>query len=164
MKEFKIFMYILVSFFFASCGEIYVNMDNIEYSVDKNVCKENEPIEINFKGHFYPQDEVSGVWIRITLYKNNNENNESCEMNIISRNNDTIDWTDKSYRYYSHEDEKYRFIYLLEEKNMTNFDERIEISIPYEGEYRLLLSTRAESLVRYKGGLNDCSKQILVIK
>ena len=164
MRNFKIFMYILVSFFFASCGEIYVNMDNVEYSVDKNVCKENEPIEINFKGHFYPQDEVSGVWIRITLYKNNNENNESCEMNIISRNNDTIDWTDKSYRYYSHEDEKYRFIYLLEEKNMTNFDERIEISIPYEGEYRLLLSTRAESLVRYKGGLNDSSKQILVIK
>ena len=164
MKEFKIFMYILVSFFFASCGEIYVNMDNIEYSVDKNVCKENEPIEINFKGHFYPQDEVLGVWIEISLYKNNNENNESCEMNIISRNNAPIDWTDRKFHYCFPLVEKSFFCYFLEEENMTDFDERIEISIPYEGEYRLLLSTRAESLVRYKGGLNDSSKQILVIK
>ena len=121
MKEFKIFMYILVSFFFASCGEIYVNMDNMEYSVDKNVCKENEPIEINFKGHFYPQDEVLGVWIEISLYKNNNENNESCEMNIISRNNAPIDWTDRKFHYCFQMVEKSFFCYFLEEKNMTNW-------------------------------------------
>ena len=125
MKEFKIFMFIVISFFFASCGEIYVNMDNMEYSIDKN---------------------------------------ESCEMNIISRNNAPIDWTDRKFHYCFPLEEKSFFCYFLEEENMTDFDERIEISIPYEGEYRLLLSTRAESLVRYKGGLNDSSKQILVIK
>ena len=68
---YKIFMYILVSFFFASCGEIYVNMDSIEYSVDKSVYKVNEKIEIKFKGQFYPQDEVMSVNIRLKLNKIN---------------------------------------------------------------------------------------------
>ena len=45
---------------------------------------------------------------------------------------------------------------------MTEFDESISISIPNEGEYELILSIRAESLVRYKGGISDYRKKILI--
>ena len=161
MKNFKIFMYILVSFFFASCGEIYVNMDNIEYSVDKSVCKENEPIEINVKGHFYPQDEVMSVNIRLKLNKINDtasdEKDLITEMFVHSINKKEIDLKDESCEYEIYKD---CLKYVIGNNNIRSIDESIVIIIPKEGTYELILSTRAESFVRYKGGIK--SKRIKI--
>lgn len=144
---------------FISCGEIYINMNNIKYTIEKDEYIVNEEIKINFKGSFLPDDEVLGIWIDISLFNNDDEN---AEMKIINRNGEVINWDDEDCRYYFPTVEKNYFQYFVDKKNMTEFDESISISIPNEGECELILSIRAESLVRYKGGISDYRKKILI--
>ena len=144
---------------FIGCGEIYINMNNIKYTIEKDEYIVNEEIKINFKGSFLPDDEVLGIWIDISLFNNDDEN---AEMKIINRNGEVINWDDEDCRYYFPTVEKNHFQYFVDKKNMTEFDESISISIPNEGECELILSIRAESLVRYKGGISDYRKKILI--
>lgn len=165
MKNFKIFVFIIISFFFVSCGEIYVNMDSIEYSVDKSVYKVNEKIEINFKGQFYPQDEVMSVNIRLKLNKINDtasdEKDLITEMFVYSINNKEIDLKDESCEYEIYKD---CLKYVIGNNNIRSIDESIVIIIPKEGTYELILSTRAESYVRYNGGIKSKKINISIEK
>ena len=165
MKNFKIFVFIIISFFFASCGEIYVNMDNIEYSVDKSVYKVNEKIEIKFKGQFYPQDEVMSVNIRLKLNKINDtasdEKDLITEMFVHSINKKEIDLKDESFEYEIYKD---CLKYVIKNNSIRNIDESIVITIPKEGIYELTLSTRAESYVRYNGGIKSKKINISIEK
>ncbi|MBO5825851.1 MAG: hypothetical protein J6R03_04430 [Treponema sp.] len=155
MKNFKIFIFIVISFFFASCGEAYVNMENTIFGIDKKEYKKYEDINIHVCGDFLPQECVIGIYFDINIVEADNKEKMS-KFDLIKIDGEEINSTNESYLLYLEENResyRYQLSCMGNKECITNFDTTVSISLAEVGTYYLSVYCKIISSKRKLGGV-----------
>lgn len=142
MKNFKYIFLILLVFFstciFTSCKEVYLNLENINCTVDKNSYSINEDIILSFNGYFEDDIGKGNLVVDFSIYKLENDErnlNKTSSFNILDSSNLINEALYKSY-----------FVaFIFENTTLENFSNKIIINTAEPGNYQIVVNFRGST-------------------
>lgn len=138
MKNFKYIFLILLEILltvciFTSCKEVYLNLENINCTLDKTSYSINENIVLSFSGYFEDDVGEGNLVVEFSIYKleNGERNlNKTSSFNILDSGNLINEALYKSY-----------FVALIfKNTTLENFSNKIIINASESGNYQIVVT------------------------
>lgn len=164
MKKYYLLFLTFFPFIFISCIFTEVKIMYPDCNVSKDYCTSGEEIDVFLTGHLKNEAYVRYVYIGISVFKvDNNENTESIPFDLLKVNDKTINTDNIYYQEYKDSYNSELFRYRLEsEENIININEKITISIPQTGSYVIRVIYEAVSEKNPFGDTTFAERKITV--
>ena len=129
MHKIKYILFLLISFLFSSCGEIFLDLSDVHYELDKSTYAVNEPITLSYYGSFEDSSAIGYIKFYFTVSKLNED--EGCKVLKFA--------DDYTPGFVTGVDDGHYFDVIKDSEKMTSFREKITFSIDEPGKYNLAI-------------------------
>ena len=129
MHKIKYILFLLIAFLFSSCGEIFLDLSDVHYELDKSTYAVNEPITLSYYGSFEDSSAIGYIKFYFTVSKLNED--EGCKVLKFA--------DDYTPGFVTGVDDGHYFDVIKDSEKMTSFREKITFSISEVGTYKMVV-------------------------